>query len=404
MQEHPVPQNVTQFEFKLVGDMTIKQFGYVGAGLGIAYLIFTVMAASVPFLAYPLMVVSALTGVALAFLPFQDRMLDHWIKAYFQAIFAPTYGKYSSKTLRVSDEAFKKRLQIYTHEGATLVDKVAPAKLGSEAQQAPATQALVGEKASLPEGVQPKEVQVTIQPPTPGLNNPQPPTPPAVQSPPPTPISTRDSASPANPDKENEARNKTDLSKVVKYAEEAQILQQQIQDAQKELETIKKRASNPQENVASVSAEFKQVLAKLETFNNQARIIRDELNRMTNTGSDVEVMQPQSMSSAPTVKISSEKLEKYSSLSTFPNILNGIVCDPKGNLLAGVIVVTHDKDGLPVRALKTNKLGQFLAATPLPNGVYTLTFEKEDLQFDVVEIELSGNILPAVKVNAKGGA
>lgn len=392
MQEHPVPQNVTQFEFKLVGDMTIKQFGYVGGGLGIAYLIFTSMAVNAPFLAYPLMVISALTGVALAFLPYQDRMMDHWIKAYFQAVFAPTYGKYYSKILKPDEEAFKKRLKLYTHETATLVDKVEAPKLGSLAQQAPATQAMVapGDNPKT-DDVEPKKVTVeasqtpstpSAQPP---VNVPPPPTPPA-----PVPVRTPEG-------------DKTDLSQVVKYAEEAQILQSQIQDAEKELETIKQKAGDPHQNAEQVTSEFKGVLKKLETFNNQARVITDELNRMTKTSKDVQVMQPQQMVSTPTVKVTAEKLEKYSSLSTFPNILNGIVCDQNGNLLTGVIVVTHDKDGLPVRALKTNKLGQFLAATPLANGVYTLTFEKDDLQFDVVEIELNGSVLPAIKVNAKGG-
>lgn len=391
MQEHPVPQNVTQFEFKLVGDMTIKQFGYVGGGLGIAYLIFTSMAASVPFLAYPLMVLSALSGVALAFLPYQDRMLDHWLKAYFQAVFAPTYGKYYSKILKPEEEAFKKRLKLYTHEVVTQGEKIEAPKLGSLAQQAPNTQPMLGGSVDpvKTDETTPKTVAVEVKtPPPPPVAPPAPPTPPPA---------------PTNPAPPAVSSNQTDLSKVVKYAEEAQILQSQIQDAEKELESIKQKASNPSQNAAEVTAEFKQVLAKLETFNNQARVITDELNRMTNTGSDVEIMRPQEVKNAPTVKVTSDKLEKYSSLSTYPNILNGIVCDLKGNLLSGVIVVTHDKDGLPVRALKTNKLGQFLAATPLSNGLYTLTFEKDDLSFDVVELELNGSILPAIKVNAKGG-
>ncbi|EKD47460.1 MAG: hypothetical protein ACD_66C00049G0001, partial [uncultured bacterium] len=28
MEQHPVPQNVTGFQFKLIGDITLKQFAY----------------------------------------------------------------------------------------------------------------------------------------------------------------------------------------------------------------------------------------------------------------------------------------------------------------------------------------------------------------------------------------
>ena len=40
MQQHPVPRNVTGFQFKLVGDMTLKQFGYLAGGVVMGYIAF----------------------------------------------------------------------------------------------------------------------------------------------------------------------------------------------------------------------------------------------------------------------------------------------------------------------------------------------------------------------------
>ena len=40
MQQHPVPQNVTQYQFRLVGDMTLKQFLELAGGMLLAYLIY----------------------------------------------------------------------------------------------------------------------------------------------------------------------------------------------------------------------------------------------------------------------------------------------------------------------------------------------------------------------------
>jgi hypothetical protein len=85
-------------------------------------------------------------------------------------------------------------------------------------------------------------------------------------------------------------------------------------------------------------------------------------------------------------------------------VINGIVTDALNNYLDGVIVVAHDKEGFPVRALKSNKLGQFIAATPLPNGTYTLNLEKGNLVFDVLKVELDGSVLPPLRVSAKPDA
>ena len=38
MEQHPVPQNIASFEFKLIGDITLKQFAFVGLGLFAGYL------------------------------------------------------------------------------------------------------------------------------------------------------------------------------------------------------------------------------------------------------------------------------------------------------------------------------------------------------------------------------
>lgn len=88
-------------------------------------------------------------------------------------------------------------------------------------------------------------------------------------------------------------------------------------------------------------------------------------------------------------------------LTSFPNIINGIITDSQGNYIEGAIVVAHDRQGLPVRALKSNKLGQFVAATPLPTGEYAIVVEKDNLKFDKVGIELKNEILPPILVAAK---
>jgi hypothetical protein len=87
-------------------------------------------------------------------------------------------------------------------------------------------------------------------------------------------------------------------------------------------------------------------------------------------------------------------------LTSTPNVINGIVKDATGYLLPNVIIVVKDPGGEPVRALKTNKIGQFAISTPLPNGTYTIELEAEGRTFDIVEVDLEGRLLPPLEVRA----
>ncbi|MEI6690759.1 MAG: carboxypeptidase-like regulatory domain-containing protein [bacterium] len=85
---HAIPQNVTQYQFRLVGDMTLKQFLELAAGLLLAYLFYS---SNLIFLfKYPLALASVFFGVALAFIPIEDRPLDLWIINFIKAIYGPT--------------------------------------------------------------------------------------------------------------------------------------------------------------------------------------------------------------------------------------------------------------------------------------------------------------------------
>ncbi|KKT47211.1 MAG: hypothetical protein UW37_C0012G0009, partial [Candidatus Gottesmanbacteria bacterium GW2011_GWA2_44_17] len=89
--------------------------------------------------------------------------------------------------------------------------------------------------------------------------------------------------------------------------------------------------------------------------------------------------------------------------TTFPNVVTGIIKDYDNNLLPGVLVTVKDKDGVPLRALKTNKLGQFAASTQLSNGTYVVEVEdpRERFVFDRVQITVNGTIMPALQIIAK---
>lgn len=92
MEQHPIPQQITSYEFKLVGDMTLKQFGKAAGGIIIALIINS--SKLVFFVKWPLIFIFAAGGLALAFVPFQDRPLETWLLAFIKSIYSPTIYTY----------------------------------------------------------------------------------------------------------------------------------------------------------------------------------------------------------------------------------------------------------------------------------------------------------------------
>lgn len=84
-----------------------------------------------------------------------------------------------------------------------------------------------------------------------------------------------------------------------------------------------------------------------------------------------------------------------------PNILVGMVLDSANQMIEGAILEIRRSDGMPVRALKTNKLGQFQIVTPLDNDIYEIEVEKEGFEFDIIKIETKGEIIQPLEIRAK---
>ncbi len=334
MEPHSIPQNVTQFEFKLVGDMTLKQFVYLAAGVGVAYLTFVFLAVRIPFLAWPIIVIFSFLGIAFAFIPISDRPLDYWVVAFLKSIYQPTERVWKRKgKLSSQDPLFTTRLNIYLSSKELAQRQVAQVELSQ----------LVAAKASIP-----------YNPPLPSPSQ---------------------------------------LEKTVELGRQAQSLQIKILEAERNLQQIKNQAGSNQDP-KMYTQEAKQTLDNLQHLVKEASEVKGKLQEVT--GKEVRPQAPK-----VTIVIPRPKTATQPTLTSFPNVINGIVVDPARNYLENAIVVIHDKDGLPVRALKTNKLGQFTGSTPLPNGIYTIEIEKDDLVFDVLQLELGGDILQPIRIAAK---
>lgn len=88
MQEHPIPQDVTGYKFHIVGNMTLKQFAEVGAGVLLAVIVYNTNL--LPLFKWPLILFAVGLGGMMAFVPIEERPLDHWIVTFFRRLYSPT--------------------------------------------------------------------------------------------------------------------------------------------------------------------------------------------------------------------------------------------------------------------------------------------------------------------------
>lgn len=341
--EHPIPQNITSFEFHLVGDMTLKQFGYLAAGFSVAYLAFLVVLPLSSAIALPIIAISTLTGAAFAFIPILDRPLDHWVLAFLKAVHSPTQASWKAlgqkNQTELQSPLIKNRLQLF-----------------------------------LSQTVNRSTVSAEKLTPHPNVLTPTAPKMPLPST--------------------------EELTHLIETAKEAQLLKVRIAEAERQIAqlqtalSVKNSPLGPQPIVAGQQLE--QATSNLQTLLKQSESLHVETKKM----SPASPPSPsQRISAVPPHPITKTPI----SLTSTPNVINGVLFDPSGNYLEGVIVIIHNKDGVPVRALKTNKLGQFTGATPLATATYTISFEKEGFEFDEVQVTLNNEVMTPIEIKAKEG-
>src|SRR3990167_4953203 len=88
-------------------------------------------------------------------------------------------------------------------------------------------------------------------------------------------------------------------------------------------------------------------------------------------------------------------------LTDKPNVISGIVLSAQNTSLVGAILIIRNETGVPVRALKSNRLGQFLSATSLPKGNYQIEIDAEGEEFEPVALALNNEVLQPIEIRAK---
>ncbi len=88
IEQHPIPQDVAGYRFRLIGEMTLIQFLWLAGGILVAFIFWS---SPLPFFfKYPIAIIFASLGAGIAFVPIQGRPMDKWIIAFIKSIYSPT--------------------------------------------------------------------------------------------------------------------------------------------------------------------------------------------------------------------------------------------------------------------------------------------------------------------------
>lgn len=295
IQQHPLPQDISSYRFRLIGDMTLKQF----ASLGI-FIILAIIAYSIPlpfFFKYPIVFAFLLLGIGMAFLPVQGRSLDVWLIAFIKSIYSPT--QYSWKRTPASTAG---------------TETAVPTKENNLQITQPVTNARI--EITQSPIISPQQTEAISPPPT---------SQPAVT----TPVT----------------------------------------------ETIVTSTDIVPEPTAA---------------------IKETIPEPTTPSQPLPPAQSATVAEipAPTVNL------PIPFTPTTPNTLVGLTLTPTGHILDSVLVEIK-KDNLTLRATKSNKLGQFMFARPLDSGLFQILAEKEGFSFAPYSLELTGEIVKPLKIQAQ---
>jgi hypothetical protein len=458
MEQHPVPQDIKSFQFRLVGDMTLRQFAFLAGGAIIAYVTYVLPLPS--YLKYPLVIFFAGGGAATAFVPINERPLDRWVTAFFRAVFGPTrrvwikspnflelftrsYAIATPTALPTTTEEDRQRLEEYLatlppgpEEAVDKSERELLEKIDFTLGQTPTTTQKPAESKAvatsrpsyapqvtpLPKPLQVKDQdgQEKILPQLTGvrvrrLGSSKAPRgeftlPPSIPTPSPPSSPVQPSQKPLSPAKPPPSPEPTELfadekevtvrvKEEVKKHDLLQSYQEQVKrlETEKEILQEKVKEGRQQAEKLRIQKAKQQTQAKPATKLSEppkTKAPQKEPQKPTQPPSQ-ELDQPSPPPTRPVKKL------VLPTITDTPNVINGVVADQQGELLEGAILVIKDSEGTPVRALKTNKLGQFTISTPLRNGTYSIEGEKENYVFEPIYQEVTGTILPPLEIRAK---
>lgn len=430
--------------------MTLKQFGELAGGAVVAYIFYSMSWPAI--FRWPLVIIFAIFGFALAFLPIEERPLDVWIINFIKAIYQPTLYIWKKGAVPAVSPAPTAVTSLSTAPAAALPTTpvsgpVAAPQLWPFPKETPKPETKPAAPDNPPSATapEPQKTEGPVPPATPQPSSTTPVSPTTPVTPSGSTATTPTPAAPATPfsiedlqgfrDKklaEMQGTNRSpklpapavepakppdfmtidDLARrrdEKKAADQIQLhnLVEQNQKITDQIEGLKTRI------LALQGTDTSQLNAQVENLSKQKADLTVQINSLQSQIEGKPVTPPAAPpisivvppanqpAPAPAAAPAATAPAPAIALTDVPNIINGIIKNDRGVPVDNVILTIKDKSGNSIRALKTNPVGHFIASTPLEKGTYVLEFERQGYTFDPLEVTLENKVIPPLAVLAK---
>jgi hypothetical protein len=391
MQEHPIPQDITGYRFHIIGSMTLKQFGEVLLGVIVAVILFnTNLIAVVKWL---LIVLSVGLGAAAAFVPIEERPLDHWIITFFSVLYKPTKF-YWRRIPQIPD--------LFMYENTNKTDVVE-----DTLDLSPAKRERIKEYvSSIPEvkqdntGYTPSEI-ARMQ----GILDSF------------TTVQVSNMASVPTSVKKIKPRVDVRVRKMRLPAIQETVIFEDTMPMQIPNATIYE--DSPKKELKPTLELTKKSILASDQVANDIQIPKEEAiktisqkehqdqisNRLSpaNDSSVKSYLEPVAQNTKQTIASTEASFNTdlpFPIKPTEPNKVVGMILSQSNELLTNAIVEIQTLEGNIARAVKTNALGQFFVTTPLKVGEYNLIVEKSGYQFQPQHIKVEDKIIQPMEIRS----
>lgn len=390
MKEHPIPQDITSYRFHIVGSMTLKQFGEVAVGVVICLVIYQT---NLPvIIKWPMIAILFGGGLAAAFVPIEERPLSHWLSTFISILYKPTQFFWKRSYNIPAPFLFKgNQDQVLQLQEIDLtparrqrikdfISSTAPTK--NDSDFSPEEQAYMSDiltifqtettssnKTNIHEVVQKPSLTVRVR-------------------------SMRQFELPEFEEERitvNSLDNPSDLGSTIIFEPERQHSSSIKKNNYLEVGQVAQTLEVP---------EIEHVNVGQDTLNDNNLELIQQKNINPNERAFVEQAGQQAQPEAASEKAHFNADLPFPSKPTQPNKLVGMVLTQENELVPGAIVEIKTATGHVSRAVKTNALGQFFITTPLGNGDYVVSVEKDGFSFKPLAIQLTGTIVEPLEVRS----
>lgn len=404
MKSHPVPQNIMDVEFKLFGELTIRQFGYVAGGALAAFVCYVVFA-DIGLVRWPLVVFFGILGIMLAVFKVNDRPFEIWLANFIFALFTSqrSIWKKSAKTPEIlrsininstskgSTAGYINRsplssVYLPTDEAVENISK----EDKEEADRLSQIDSLWGTDTQIKSVSPVPQVRANIPKvevkPVESLN---------ISSEPAIKIpevkEVKDVVKSEKKEVKQIARLELDDILPEKVSREDML---EKMDEKTGVDTpiipveepiVKNKVANVVESTSdSLVVKNSEYVDTLKTqLEEQNKII----NSLRSKASESKVV----MGTKEIIIDPNKKNEAEKQSDNKFNYVSGYVKEKSGKGLSNVTIIIKDSKFRPVRATRTNNLGAFNITTPLPNGDFSIEAVRSGMNFESQDFSLDGS-------------